>query len=111
MKIASGQIVLIGIIQFIICNMVYDLIGNDKIWFTSMALLLFLVSYGYHLINPSLASNVFMFFTFNQLWEELFGDPLLTSFAEYLGALIFLVIISIQHIYKHYARVTHGDSN
>ena len=111
MRQVSGKIVLIGIVQFIICNMVYDLTGIDRVWFTSMALCFFLVSYAYHLINNSFASQVLMFFTFNQLWEELFNDPLITSFAEYLGALIFLILFSINHFLKQYERNNNGISD
>lgn len=111
MKAASGQIVLIAVVQFIICNMVYDIIGYEQIWFVSMALCFFLVSYAYHLVNNGIASNVLMFFTFNQLWEEVFGDPLCTSFAEYLGALIFLILFSINHFLKQYERNNNGISD
>lgn len=111
MKSVANYLVLIGIVQFIIANMVYDLFGFDKVWFLSNALTLFIWAFAYYLINKGLAANVAMFFSFNMLWEEVFSDPLMTSLTEYLTALIFLIIISIQYLLKNYARVTNGNIN
>ncbi len=111
MKSVANYLVLIGIVQFIISNMVYDLFGFDKVWFLSNALTLFIWAYAYYLINNGIAAHAALFFSFNMLWEEIFGNPLLTSFAEYLSALIFLIIISFEHFFKHYARITNGNRN
>ncbi len=111
MKSVANYLVLIGIVQFIIANMVYDLFGFDKVWFLSNALTLFIWAYAYYLINNGIAAHAALFFSFNMLWAEIFGNPLLTSFAEYLSALIFLIIISFEHFFKHYARITNGNRN
>lgn len=91
--------------------MAYDLTGIDKFWFISNSVCYFLLSYAYYLINKGYAASILMFFTFNMVWEEVFGDPLCNSFTEYLGALIFLILFSINYFYKHYARNTNGISD
>lgn len=111
MKSVANYLVLIGIVQFIISNMVYDLFGLDNVWFLSNALTLFIWAFAYYLINNGLAANVAMFFSFNMLLEEVFGDPLMAHITEYLAALIFLIIISIQHLLKNYARFTNDNRN
>lgn len=111
MKKVANTLVLIGVAQFIVSNLVYDLFKIDNIWFLSNALTLFIWAFAYYLINNGLAANVAMFFSFNMLWEEIFSDPLMTSTTEYLTALILLIIISVQYLLKNYARVTNGNSN
>ena len=111
MKTTANNIIYLAVAQFIVMNIAYDLFKIDNIWFLSNAITVFLLSIAFHLINKGLASNVLMFFAFNMLWEEIYGNPLMTSIYEYLAALIFIVIISIQHFLKVYERINNGISD
>ena len=111
MQKVAKYVVLLAMAQFICCNLIYDYNKIDNIWFISNALTHFLLEVALRMVIDSAIVTALDFFTFNMLIEELTGTALVPCESEYTMAGIFIAIISLETLFKHYARNNHGISN
>jgi len=111
MQNVAKYVVLLAMAQFICCNLIYDYYKIDDIWFISNALTHFLLAVALRMVIDSAIVTALDFFTFNMLIDELTGTALAPCESEYTMAVIFIAIISLETLFKTYARNTNGISN
>lgn len=101
----TNLILAVGLITNIFCNVYFDITDNSNIWFLGNAIALFCYSTTLYLIKPNIITSIILGAVTQQLIDELINDPTKNTIYEYIGFIVFVVLM----IYGKNKRNIKGD--
>lgn len=76
--------IVIGIVFYTVCNILFDVFGISGIWYIGNAFAFVCYAYALHLKLNNRITKLLLVLTIGQLSDELIGNPLNINLFEYL---------------------------
>lgn len=86
--------IVLGIVIYTVCNVLYDIFGISGVWYIGNALAFVCYAYSLHRVLRNNVTRLLLVLTIGQLSDELIGNPLEINLFEYLIPLSYYLYLA-----------------